>query len=220
MARLPKGLKPLGLSRQPKRARSSYFLWCDTVRSSSLLDLELEGKSMAIASKVLSARWKQLTPEEKRPFEEQSRALKDAFKRAQTNETAAVTSDPPLLPEGWKAVRDVGTDLVGYTCVATGRSQWHRPGAEDAVALPPRPVSARRAFELALERDGLALPAKEVTARWRALPPETVRQHEAAARAARGVYKQELRSMRLNLAEETPGAPQPPQAAASTSPQA
>jgi len=79
MARLPKGLKPLDKGNAPKRARSAYFLFCDSVRASSEQDEEMAGKSMAVASKVLSARWKALLPEEKVPFEQQAAQLKVSF---------------------------------------------------------------------------------------------------------------------------------------------
>jgi hypothetical protein len=189
-------MKPLQKPKEPKRTRSSYFLWCDSVRAASTADPELSGRSMAVVSKVLAGRWKLLSPEDKKPFEERSAKLKEEFKMKH------VPPMPPPrveLPEGWKAVRDTVTNTVAYLCVITGRSQWEKPGAGDAQSMPPRPQSARRAFELALLEAGKKLPPRDVTVLWKALPQDKLELYKTIARNAKTTYKQTLKSRKTAM---------------------
>jgi len=190
MARLPKGMKPVaGQGGAPRRARSAYFLWCDAVRAShaETPDAEMAGKSMAVASKVLSARWKALTPEQRAPFQQQASALKAELKLSKRAAVAEGSRAP--LPSGWKAVRDAMTGRVGYACVVSGRCQWTRPSDEDAVPMPPPQPTARRVFEQALRAASTEpLGAKALNARWAALGEaerELYAREAAAQRAAR-----------------------------------
>jgi HMG (high mobility group) box len=170
MARLPKELAKLERPREPKRARSSYFLWCDDARSAP--DAEIEGKSMAVVSKVLSARWKAMSAEDKAPYEARARELKTAFPAAKSS----AKERRPALPSGWRASRDATSGAVVYTCIATKVSRWERPGDDDAVAAPP---TARKLYEEA-ERAASRTPGA-----WKDLTPEERAPYEAAARAAR-----------------------------------
>jgi hypothetical protein len=184
--RLPKGLKPLKKDNEPKRARSGYFLWCDSVRAASkeTPDPEIDGKSMAVASKVLAARWKLLSKEEKLPFEDRAAAGKAAF---ETKRKRGPPTDPrAMLPSGWRAGRDVITGAVFYTCVATKKSQWSKPTDADAVAMPPAPPSARRLYEMAGAPAGA----------WAELDADARAPYEAQAREARVAYKKAISGLR------------------------
>jgi len=186
--RLPKGLKPLKKDNEPKRARSGYFLWCDSVRAASkeTPDPEIDGKSMAVASKVLAARWKLLSKEEKAPFEDQAAAGKVAF---ETKRKRGPAADPrTVLPSGWRAGRDVITGAVYYTCVATKKSQWTKPTEAEAVAMPPAPPSARRLYEMEGATAGL----------WAELAAEARAPFEEQARAARASYKEAISALKTS----------------------
>jgi hypothetical protein len=125
------------------------------------------GKSMAVASKIRSSRWKALTPEARAPFEARARALKEELK--ESKRTAQLEGSRAPLPSGWKAVRDSMTGRIGYTCLLDGRCQWTRPGDADAVAVPSPPPTARRLFEDSLKESGEATSAKAASAQWNAL---------------------------------------------------
>jgi hypothetical protein len=181
MARLPKGFKPLRKPAEPRRARSGYFLWCDDARRAGGDDPELAGKSMAVASKVLAARWAALPADEKKPYEDRSAALKEEFKARKAEAAPA----KPALPSGWKLVRDACSGTAAYVNIVTGRAQWARPGDADAVDVPPPPPSARRLFEAEKRAEGCTLNLKALAALWKDVPLERRAEYEAKAKAAR-----------------------------------
>jgi len=172
----------------PRRARSAYFLWCDAARADETPDAEMDGKSMAVASKVLSARWKALTAEQREPYERRAAELKAEIRTAKRRPAAGGGSRAPL-PLGWRAVRDAMTGRVGYACAVGGRCQWHRPTEADAVAAPPPLPTARRLFEEALRERGETPSA----ARWAALPAE---EREAYAARAAEVRKKRCKDLK------------------------
>ena len=172
-ARLPKDLPRLDKTKEPKRARSSYFLWCDDARASP--DTEIEGKSMAMVSKVLSARWKQMSAEQKAPYEERARELKSAQPAKSSTKKRR-----SALPAGWRASRDAISGAVVYTCIATKVSRWDCPGDDEAVAAPP---TARKLYE-DVERAANRTPGT-----WKELPLDVRSPYEAAARAGRTAAK-------------------------------
>lgn len=179
MARLPRGLTPLAKNTEPKRARSGYFLWCDEVRQKA--DAEIEGKSMAVASKILAGRWKLLSAGEKEPFEARARVLKQAFDLKKKD---APTADRRhALPSGWRASRDVISGAIVYTSLSTKESRWTRPADSEAVKMLPAPPSARRLHEQAVVAEG------EAKVDWKDLTAEQRAPYEAAAKAARAEHK-------------------------------
>lgn len=169
MARLPKGLKPLPQSTTPMRARSPYFLFCDSLRAAHSIvpDKELVKQSMARASKVFSARWKLLTKEEKRPFELRSEILKAQHRAARSAASQAKKTKNSLsaaLPSGWKAVRDLSSSAIVYVNRLSNRAQWNRPGSCEAIFVPPRPLAAQRIFSDEARADGRAVDVKAAIA--------------------------------------------------------
>lgn len=146
MPRLPRGMVAVPKSKEPQRARSAYFLFSDAERRkhNDVLDPELDGKSMAIASKVLSARWKALPADQKKPFEEEAAKLKKAFK--EKREQRANDADRPhaakrrklTLPAGWRAVRAAcSADIIVFVCQSTKKAQWTLPTPDQAVEIKP-----------------------------------------------------------------------------------
>lgn len=146
MPRLPRGMVAVPKSKEPQRARSAYFLFSDAERRkhNDVVDPELDGKSMAIASKVLSARWKALPPDQKKPFLEHAAQLKKAFK--EKREQRMNDSDRPhaakrrklSLPTGWRAVRAASSaDIIVFVCQQTKVAQWTMPTPDQAIELKP-----------------------------------------------------------------------------------
>ena len=178
MPRLPKGMKPLKNTGEPKRSRSGYFLWCDSIRASNVHDPEIDGKSMAVASKVLALRWRALSPEEKGPFEERAREMKAQFNANKPKKQPR----RQVLVSGWRSSRDVVSGAVVYTNILSKQSTWVRPEEKDAVALPPAPRSARRLYEMQ-NPNGPA---------WMELSSEQHAPYEATAAADRAEYNTKL----------------------------
>lgn len=201
MARLPKGLKPLPKSKEPIRARSPYFLFCDSLRAAHATksDPELKGMSMAFASKVFSARWKALTPEERAPFDVESGKLKAQFKetRGVCHAARGTSLNKSVLPSGWKAARDTSSTAIAYVNMLSGRAQWTRPTDGDAVTLPRRPPNARRLF--AAEHGSVA--DKDVEQMWRGLSHAERQAYEAKADTAKTERKTEVQKLRGAFAE-------------------
>ena len=109
----------------PKRAKSSYFLFC----SDELPKIRAEEVStkMSQISKVCSARWKKLTPEEKKRYIDLANIEKEKF-----NENL-----PPhlvKLPAGWKRQTDACSKLSFYVHLPTKMCQWTRPKTSDTPA--------------------------------------------------------------------------------------
>jgi hypothetical protein len=181
MPRLPKGMVAMPKNKAPQRARSAYFLFSDAERKKhqEKADPELARKSMAVASKILSARWKALSPAEKKPFEEAAAKLRQEFQRKRKGEAAAGDEagesgagrkgKKMSLPSGWKAVRAASCDVIVFVCPSRKMAQWHPPTADQAVE------QKRSVEKLYLDELKVATPnitAKEAKLRWRALSDE------------------------------------------------
>jgi len=63
---------------EPKRGKSSYILFCDEQRAK--VKAEKPDLSMTEIAKVIGAKWKELTPEEKKPFEDEAKKLSAQYK--------------------------------------------------------------------------------------------------------------------------------------------
>merc|ERR1712154_170458 len=63
----------------PKRPLTSYFLYAKDVRAAT--KEEYPNKPITEIAKEISKKWKLLTEEEKRPFEDESKALKEQYKK-------------------------------------------------------------------------------------------------------------------------------------------
>lgn len=204
MARLPAGLKPLPKSKTPLRARSPYFLFCDSLRAAHANepDKELTKQSMARASKVFSARWKLLTKEEKKPFEDRSSVLKLEHKNARNAATQAKKTNLSLsatLPTGWRAFRDMSSSAIVYVNRLSNRAQWSQPKACEAVTVPPRPLAAQRIFCDQARADGRANDVRSATILWRSLSTAERTEYDTAARQCKITYKTHLKSLRTDF---------------------
>merc|ERR1711933_27 len=62
----------------PKRPLTSYFLYAKDVREAT--KAEFPTKPITEIAKEISKKWKLLTEEEKRPFEDESKKLKEQYK--------------------------------------------------------------------------------------------------------------------------------------------
>jgi hypothetical protein len=181
--------KPTKEKQQPKRSRSAFFCFSDAVRvdCAARRDPELTGKSMAVASKVLSARWRALSAEERKPFEEQAVRLKAEF-QAQREPTTDAKKHRTPLPKGWRAVRCATTGRFAFLCVPTGTCQWERPVAADAVALPPPAKSGLRLFSDDLRAEGRYTSTEAALAAWKTLSVDARSSYASSARASKVAY--------------------------------
>lgn len=222
MARLPKGLQPLEKSKEPKRARSSYFIWCDEQRTTGDLAGELAGKSMAVASRILSARWKPMTKAERAPYEEKARVIKEKFYADQAAAAAAAeaaggvvpdiiakkikqrvaalnaakraeNASKNALPSGWRATRDHTSGVVVYINVVTNRATWRRPTEDDAVKVPERPKTAQKLFFERVIADGRAADVRAAAALWKELTPVEKEGYKKEYKTARAEHRNKLK---------------------------
>lgn len=150
-------------------------------------DPEISGKSMAVASKILAARWAVLPVAEKAVYEQKAKDLKAEATAAKT----AGGGRRPALPSGWRSSRDAISGAIVYTCIATKKSRWERPTEEEAVAMPPAPASARRLYDM-----HRAASRPDVLADWTELAPDDRKPFEAAAAAARAEYNAKVKALR------------------------
>jgi hypothetical protein len=150
-------------------------------------DPEISGKSMAVASKILAARWAVLPMAEKTVFEQKAKDMKAEAAASK----AAGGGRRPALPSGWRSSRDVVSGAVVYTCIATKKSQWERPAEQDAVAMPTAPPSARRLYDMHRAANRPAgLP------KWTDVSPEDRKPFEVAAVEARAEYNAKIKALR------------------------
>lgn len=187
-------MQPLTKCSAPKRARSGYFLWCDDVRArvvAGAKDPEIEGKSMAVASKVLASRWASLPDDEKGVYAARADELKAATAAAKSEGGGGGGGRRMALPAGWRSSRDAISGAIVYTCVAPKKSQWERPTDADAVNMPPTPASARRLYDM---HRAAARPAELPD--WPALSAEERAPYEASAATARAEYAAKLKALR------------------------
>lgn len=107
---------------------------------------DVKGKSMAVTSKIFGARWRTLLPEEKKPYIEKSKRMKEEI-LARNIELGIDVKKPKVvsdIPTGFKVIRDEGSNAQVYVNIISGRGQWNKPTEEDA--LPMLPIAARNAL--------------------------------------------------------------------------
>jgi hypothetical protein len=169
----------------PKRAKSSYFIFCDDERPKIQAETAGAGTRMSEISKVMSARWAQLTRDEKQKYEDLAEIEKEAF-----NESL-----PPhlvKLPTGWKRQTDASSKIAFYVHLPTKTCRWTRPRAADTPA--PTVTQARNAYALfgvSLRQqapDGAKISPKTISDLWKAASADTKAAFETKALADKDRY--------------------------------
>jgi len=70
----------MSTSEQPKKAKTAYFLWLDEHRAA--IQKEIGTSKGSEVSKAAGEKWKAVSPESKKPFEERAAALKSEYEAA------------------------------------------------------------------------------------------------------------------------------------------
>ena len=168
----------------PKRAKSSYFLFCDDERP-KVKAVSEPGTRMSEISKICSARWKKLTPEEKKRYTDLANIEKDTF-----NEN--LPAHLVKLPAGWKRQTDACSKLSYYVHIPTKVCQWTRPKASDTPApTVTQPRNAAVLFGVYLRQQvpaGTKVAPKTISEQWKAASSELRSEFEAKANADKERY--------------------------------
>jgi hypothetical protein len=168
----------------PKRAKSSYFLFCDDERPKVKAE-SAAGTKMSEISKICSVRWNELSPAERQRYEDLANIEKEKF-----NENL-----PPhlvKLPAGWKRQTDACSKLSYYVHLPTKVCQWTRPKASDTPA--PAVTQARNAYALFgvyLRQQapaGTKVSPKTISEQWKAASAELKSEFEAKANSDKDRY--------------------------------
>ena len=174
--------------KQPsKRAKSSYFLFCDDERPKVKAESK-PGTKMSEISKICSARWNELSPEEHQRYKTLAEVEKEKF-----NEN--LPAHLVKLPAGWKRQTDACSKLSYYVHLPTKVCQWTRPKASDTPApAVTQPRNAYALFGVYLRQQapaGTKVSPKTISEQWKVASTELKSEFEAKATADKDRYAQD-----------------------------
>ena len=168
----------------PKRAKSSYFLFCDDERP-KVKAASKAGTKMSEISKICSDRWKQLSPAERQRYVDMANIEKETF-----NEN--LPAHLVKLPAGWKRQTDACSKLSYYVHLPTKVCQWTRPKASDTPSpTVTQPRNAYALFGVYLRQQvpaGTKVSPKTISEQWKAASNELKSEFEAKANADKERY--------------------------------
>jgi len=131
--------------------------------------------SMAELSKILSERWKKLTPEEKQPYIDRSKEAKRVFVEQYGDNTkkGMRSAAASALPAGWKVIKDVSSGASVYLNTVTKQCKWVLP--VDGTGSPLEPATFVRkpksacSFFVAHAKSFGSDSTQAITAQWKTL---------------------------------------------------
>jgi hypothetical protein len=163
----------------PKRAKSSWFLFCDEQRPKLRAELPNgapNGSKISATSKILSERWANLSDEERQKYVDMAEALKEKFNESQPAHMVK-------LPQGWKRQTDATSKLSFYLHMPTKTCQWTRPTASDVPS--PTVVLPRNSFTLfsiyVRSQTSDKVPPKVLSAMWKNVSADLKAEFESKA---------------------------------------
>ncbi len=143
------------------------------------------GTKMSEISKICSARWHELSPEEHQRYERLAEIEKDKF-----NEN--LPAHLVKLPAGWKRQTDACSKLSYYVHLPTKVCQWTRPKASDTPSpTVTQPRNAYALFGVYLRQQvpaGTKVSPKTISEQWKAASSELKSEFEAKANADKERY--------------------------------
>ena len=171
--------KPPKEKNAPKRAKSSWFLFCDEQRPKLRAEIPNgapNGSKISATSKILAERWASLSDAERQKYVDMAEALKEKFNESQPAHMVK-------LPQGWKRQTDATSKLSFYLHMPTKTCQWVRPTASDVP--PPTVVLPRNAYTLfsiyVRSQTSDKVPPKVLSAMWKAASSELKTEFESKA---------------------------------------
>jgi hypothetical protein len=168
----------------PKRAKSSYFLFCDDERP-KVKAVSEPGTRMSEISKICSKRWKDLSPAERQRYVNMANIEKETF-----NEN--LPAHLVKLPAGWKRQTDACSKLSYYVHLPTKVCQWTRPKASDTPSpTVTQPRNAYALFGVYMRQQvpaGTKVSPKTISEQWKVASSELKSEFEAKANADKERY--------------------------------
>ncbi|KAH9608585.1 hypothetical protein KSS87_022327 [Heliosperma pusillum] len=190
-----------------KRPASAYALWCKDVYSEIKKENpEADFKDM---SNLLSVKWKSLTPEEKKPYDEQYQAEKEAYLKVVSKEKRESEAMKLLEDEHkQKTAIELLDQYLQYVQEAADKGTKKSKKEKDP-SKPKQPVGAfflysneRRAALLG-EGKKLLEASKIAGEEWKNMTAEQKRPYEEVAKVNKEKYQEEMELYKQKKEEET-----------------
>lgn len=175
----------------PKKALSAFMFFCNSERSK--IRAEQPSLSITEVSKILGERWKELSSDDKKPFEEQAKEDKERYSEEMKN---YVPPDAGSGDEGGGSDDDDGPS----TKKAKKESSTKKPRKVKDKNEPKKNVTSFVFFgndmraKVRSENPGMSMTevTKELGRRWKELPEEERKQYEQLAKADKERYMTEM----------------------------
>ncbi|XP_021846691.1 high mobility group B protein 13 [Spinacia oleracea] len=188
-----------------KRPAAAYALWCKDQWNE--IKKENPNADFKEVSNIMGAKWKSLTPEEKKPYEEKYQAEKEAYLQIVSKEKREIEAMKLLEDEQkQKTAMELLNQYLEFKQEANKETK--KPKKEKDPLKPKQPMSAfflysnERRSGLLGEGKNILEASKIIGEEWKSLSEEQKRPYEEKAKEIKEKYQQEMEVYKQKKEEE------------------
>lgn len=188
-----------------KRPAAAYALWCKDQWNE--IKKENPDADFKEVSNIMGAKWKNLTPEEKKPYEEKYQAEKEAYLQIISKEKRE-TEAMKLLEEEQKQKTEMELLNQYLEFKQEANKETKKPKKEKDPLKPKQPMSAfflysnERRANLLEAGNNLLEASKIIGEEWKNMTEEQKTPYEEIAKENKGKYQQEMELYKQKKEEE------------------